>query len=124
MVFVGSYGASHVLSNSVSYCAAKAGLDMMARALAWDLRFTAFRCYCVHPYHVEGTPMASQVEQEIMHTKKITRQQAVEYQRKDLGATPPLVADDVACFVARLLDNEGGEFNWLSPSIQMSGAVR
>lgn len=103
VVLVGSYAHNHVLSNSVGYCAAKAGLDMAVRAMAWDLRATTFNVKVVHPYHIEGTPMAAYVEERVMETKGLDRADAILYSRKDIGVHDPLHGEEVAQTICRLV---------------------
>lgn len=123
-VVIGSYGHDHVLSNSVPYCAAKAGLDMAIRALAWDHRERDYRFHIVHPHHVLGTPMAEYVEQAVMDTKGLDSSDAMRYALKDLGDWPPLDPGDVARVVYRIVNNGPADAWNYVPQIKMYGPVR
>lgn len=84
IVLVGSYAHRHPFSTGTAYCAAKAGLDMAGRTLGWELTDKGFHTFVVHPYHVEGTPMWEEVQQGVMETKRMTREEADAYAHKDL----------------------------------------
>lgn len=99
ILFIGSYGHDHVLSNSAPYCAAKAGLAHATRCLAWDFR-GEFEIMIVNPYHVPSTPLGAEVVERLM-AGGMTREEAEAYQRKDMvegqeHLTPVVIAEYVA----------------------------
>jgi NAD(P)-dependent dehydrogenase (short-subunit alcohol dehydrogenase family) len=90
-------------TNGTLYCAAKAGLDMAARTLGWELTDRGYRVHVVHPYHVNGTPMWAQVEQDVMRTKNMTWEEADAYNRKDLKMPDLLTPEEVAEVITTLV---------------------
>lgn len=124
VVLVGSYAHDHVLSNSVPYCAAKAGLNHAVRCLAWDYG-DRFRFYIVNPHHVEGTPMERYVLDAIKRGKGFTEEDARAYQAKDLRTDANLTAPEVARVIAKLLDDPSDEWLWANgSSINLYGGIR
>jgi NAD(P)-dependent dehydrogenase (short-subunit alcohol dehydrogenase family) len=123
VVFIGSYAHDHVLSDSVAYCAAKAGLAQATRALAWDLTPAGFQFHIVHPYHVPDTPMGAAVVGNMMVQRGMTAGQAEEYQRKDLLLEDHLKPEEVASVVHWLL--EAPVAKWLGgQGINLYGGTR
>lgn len=123
IVFVGSYAHDHPFTNGTLYCAAKAGLDMAARTLGWELTDRGYRVHIVHPYHVNGTPMWAQVEKDVMRSKDMTWEEADAYNRKDLKMPDLLTAPEVAGAIASLLSTP--ELGWLSgQSLSLYGGSR
>jgi len=123
IVFIGSYAHRHPFSNGTAYCAAKAGLDMAARTLGWELTDIGFRVHIIHPYHVEGTPMWERVQADVMEANDWTRTQADDYARKDLKMPDPLSPLDIARTVAWLLNDPAAQ--WTSgTSIELYGGTR
>lgn len=124
IIFIGSYAHDHPFTHCTSYCTAKAGLDMAARSLAWELMPEGFRVHIIHPHHVQGTPMTDEVlkgMQEGVH--KMTPEQAEEYQRKDLRMPDLLKPEEIAEMVLWLLSSPVSA--WTSgTSIKMYGGVR
>ena len=124
IVFVGSFAHDHPFTHCTSYCTAKAGLDMAARCLAWELMPIGFHVHIVHPYHVQGTPMTEEVRkgmQEGVH--KMKPDEAVAYQYKDLRMPDLLTPEDIAMMVGTLLNNP--TMQWLGgTSINMYGGQR
>jgi NAD(P)-dependent dehydrogenase (short-subunit alcohol dehydrogenase family) len=57
----------------------------------------------VHPYHVNGTPMWAQVEQDVMRTKNMTWEEADAYNRKDLKMPDLLTPEEVAEVITTLV---------------------
>lgn len=103
IILIGSYAHDHVLSNSVPYCAAKAGLAHATRCLAWDLTSKGFLVYCVHPHSVRDTPMTKKVIREVAYTKGVTVVEAEEYWKKDLQLPSRLTKGEVAAVVNELV---------------------
>jgi NAD(P)-dependent dehydrogenase (short-subunit alcohol dehydrogenase family) len=123
IIFVGSYAHDHPFTNGTLYCAAKAGLDMAARSLGWELTDLGYRIQIIHPYHVNGTPMWSQVEQDVMRSKGMTWEEADAYNRKDLKMPDLLTPQEVAEVVEVLLENRA--MDWLSgQSLKLYGGSR
>lgn len=103
IIFIGSYAHDHVLSNSVPYCAAKAGLAHATRALAWDMTSKGFLIYCVHPHSVSDTPMTEKVIAEIAYSKGLSLEQAREYWKKDLRLHARLTKGEISQVVEHLV---------------------
>lgn len=104
IVFIGSYGYQHPFTNGTSYCAAKAGLDMAARTLGWELTDRGYRVHVVHPYHVAGTPMWEASEQDFARRRPdLSPEEQAAYHRKDLKMPDMLSAPEVADAVVALL---------------------
>lgn len=123
IVFVGSYAHDHPFTNGTLYCAAKAGLDMAARTLGWELTGNGYRIHIVHPYHVNGTPMWKQVEKDVMRSKGMTMEEADAYNRKDLRMPHLLTAPEVGSVISSLLNVP--EFGWMSgTSLRLYGGSR
>jgi NAD(P)-dependent dehydrogenase (short-subunit alcohol dehydrogenase family) len=121
IIFIGSYAHSHPFTNGTAYCAAKAGLNMAARTLGWELTGMDYRIHIVHPYHVPGTPMWQEVERGVMEAKGWTKEQADEYAAKDLRM-PHLTPQDVARTVALLCT---GDWDYTSGTpIELYGGSR
>lgn len=124
IVLVGSYANDHPFTHCTSYCAAKAGLDMACKSLAWELGTKNFQVHIVHPHHVQGTPMTDEVRkgmQEGIH--KMTREETVEYMEKDLRMPEILKPQEIADVVCWLLTDPAAE--WTSGTgIRLYGGVR
>lgn len=106
IVYVGSTAHARVLNASSTYCAAKAGLDMFSRAMAWELAPKGYRVFIVHPSNVEDTPMAEATIQGLQRVRGIDREQAEAYWGA-LNVLPRwLNADDVAEVVAWLVSGK------------------
>lgn len=123
IILIGSYAHDHPFTNGTLYCAAKAGLDMAARCLGWELTDRGFRVNIIHPYHVIGTPMWEDVQRGVMESKQMTREEADAYAEKDLKMPRPLSAEDVAAVVKTLLTEDA--FDWTSgQAINLYGGSR
>jgi NAD(P)-dependent dehydrogenase (short-subunit alcohol dehydrogenase family) len=126
IIFIGSFAQDHPFTHCTSYCAAKAGLDMAVRCLAWELAPEGFHVHIIHPNHVSGTPMTDQVRKGMMEgVHKMTQDEATEYQLKDLGPRMGrlLTPDDIAQMVVLILDNP--IMGWLAGNgLRMYGSVR
>jgi NAD(P)-dependent dehydrogenase (short-subunit alcohol dehydrogenase family) len=124
LVFIGSYAHDHPFTHCTSYCAAKAGLDMAARSLAWELMPEGFDVFIVHPHHVQGTPMTDVVRQGMKEgVHHMTDEEAEAYTRKDLRMPDILKPEEVAQMVGHLLGSK--TLRWTSgTSIKMYGGVR
>lgn len=123
IVFLGSYAHRHPFTNGTAYCAAKAGLDMAARTLGWELTDRGYRVFIVHPYHIPGTPMWAEVEKGVMESKGWTKEEADAYAHRDLKMPDLCTPREVAEVVADLLD--GGATDWLSgTALELNGGTR
>jgi NAD(P)-dependent dehydrogenase (short-subunit alcohol dehydrogenase family) len=122
IVFVGSYAHNHPFTNGTLYCAAKAGLDMAARTLGWELTDLGYRVHVVHPYHVQGTPMWEQVEKDVMATKGMTWEEADAYNRKDLKMPDLLKPVEVAEVIFQIVNIKA--LNWVTGPIELYGGSR
>lgn len=123
IVFVGSYAYTHPFTNGTLYCAAKAGLNMAARTLGWELTDYDFRVHIVHPYHVQGTPMWREVETGVMESKGMSWEEADAYNRKDLKMPDLLTAEEVGQVIANLLTIKAMEWTSGTP-IELFGGSR
>ncbi len=81
VVFIGSYNHDHPLSNGTPYSAAKAGLAMAVRSLAWDYTEQGYSFAIVHPSVVPGTQLSDD---------------AVQGSAETLGTDPASVAQSVS----------------------------
>jgi NAD(P)-dependent dehydrogenase (short-subunit alcohol dehydrogenase family) len=113
IILLGSYAHNHVLSNSVPYCAAKAGIDMAVKGLAWELTGQKYNVFGVHPHSVQDTPMTDRVIRQIMHSKILSREQAIDYWQKDIKLGSRLTKAEIARTIYMLLT---------PPTRHMSGA--
>lgn len=124
IVLLGSYAHRHPLSNSIPYCAAKAGINMAAQCLGWDYTKHGFYTVAVHPYHVtDSEHMWEEVQKNVMKAKWMTREQADEYANRDLQMPKPLSRWDIARTVSRWLESDAAA--WQSgSSIELFGGSR
>jgi NAD(P)-dependent dehydrogenase (short-subunit alcohol dehydrogenase family) len=103
IIMIGSFAHDHVFTNCTAYCAAKAGLEMASKSLAWEL-MPDFSVHTIHPHHVQGTPMTDEVQKGMMKgVHKMTREEANAYQRKDLRMPDIIKPEAVAEMVHLLL---------------------
>lgn len=123
IILIGSYAHRHPFSNGTMYCAAKAGIEMAGKTLAWDLTPYGYKVNVVHPYHVAGTPMWENVQDGVMATKNMTREEADRYAEKDLRTTRLSNGRDVAAAVRELLESEVGYFK-SGDSVELFGGTR
>lgn len=122
IVFVGSYAHDHPFTNGTLYCAAKAGLNMAARTLGWELTDMGYRVHVVNPYHVQGTPMWAQVERDVMKSKGMTLEEADAYNRKDLKMPDLLTPEEVAEVIFTVVETKA--MNWVTGPINLYGGSR
>jgi NAD(P)-dependent dehydrogenase (short-subunit alcohol dehydrogenase family) len=125
IVFIGSYNHDHVLSQGTAYCAAKAGLDMAMRSLAWECNPHHHRFFSVNPYQVPHTPMSDavvkQVAKAIGASEDVVRADAQRDRKLNYSLSP----GDVAQTVAHILTAPLPVRQWQSgASIDMYGGVR
>lgn len=124
LVFIGSYAYDHPFTHCTSYCVAKAGLDMAARSLAWELKPEGFDVHIIHPHHVQDTPMTQTVREGMMHGHlKLSEAEAEQYSRKDLRMPDLLKPEEIAELVHWLLTDKIAP--WLTGNgLRMYGSVR
>lgn len=123
IIFTGSYAHDHPFMNGTLYCAAKAGLNMAARTLAWELTDRGYRVACVNPHHVPGTPMWQEVERGVMESKGWTKEQADEYAHRELKMPNHLHPMNIGGVVAALLTNP--DLEWLAGAgLNLYGGTR
>jgi NAD(P)-dependent dehydrogenase (short-subunit alcohol dehydrogenase family) len=101
IVFTGSHAHRHPFSTGTSYCSAKAGINMAAQCLGWELTDKGFYTHVVHPYHVPYTAMWEQVQEGVINNKGMSREEADAYSLKD--AKLPLMKPSQVADVVRLL---------------------
>jgi len=122
IVFIGSMGYNHVLNGSAPYCAAKAGLAMFSKCLAYELAPKNYDVFCVHPSNTEGMPMSEQTIKELMRFRNLTRQQAEAYWAAELPRERWLQGYDIGGVVAWLVS---GQATYMSGSnVELSGGQR
>jgi NAD(P)-dependent dehydrogenase (short-subunit alcohol dehydrogenase family) len=122
IIFVGSYAHDHPFTNGTLYCAAKAGLNMAARTLAWELTDRGYRIHVVNPYHVNGTPMWTQVEKDVMKSKGMSWEEADAYNRKDLKMPDLLTPEEVAEVIFDVANRKS--MDWVTGPINLYGGSR
>lgn len=123
IVFIGSYAHRHPFTAGTAYSASKAGLEMAARNLGWELTSGGFYTTIVHPYHVEGTPMWEKVQNGVMEARGWTREEADQYAYKDALMGRLLSPAEVAEVVAWLLTADAAV--WLSgTNVELFGGTR
>jgi NAD(P)-dependent dehydrogenase (short-subunit alcohol dehydrogenase family) len=122
VIVIGSYAHDHVLSNSVPYCAAKAGINHAIKCLAWDYTGAGYRFHCVNPHSVEDTPMTQDVIKEIRATKNLTEGEALAYWNRTKVLPNRLTRDEVAKTVAWLI--KGPTDHLSGTSIELYGGER
>lgn len=121
VVVVGSYNHDHPLSYGTAYSAAKAGLAMAVKQLAWDYTKFGYTFNIVHPTVVEGTALSDHAQLESAAVRGIGRRQVQEEVRAARQMPEALRPRDVAEVVVDIL----GSSRWLSGAgINMYGGQR
>jgi NAD(P)-dependent dehydrogenase (short-subunit alcohol dehydrogenase family) len=122
IVYIGSMAYNHVLNGSAPYCAAKAGLAMFARCMAWELAPKNYDVFCIHPSNTEGTPMTQATIEGLQRYRGLSRAQATSYWAASLPKDRWLNRMDIGHVVAELID---GQHQYLSGSpIELAGGQR
>jgi len=106
IIYVGSMAYRQVLNGSSIYCAAKAGLNMFARCMAWELAPKGYDVYILHPGNVADSPMAESTINQLCRYRGITRQEAERYWNTGNPRTTILTKHDIAVLVEEILDNK------------------
>lgn len=121
VVFIGSYAHDHVITYGTAYSAAKAGLAMATRSLAWEC--PQFLWHILHPYHTPGTPMWNYVQKQVVANRGMTHEEADAYAQKDLKRDHMLTPMEIARLVSMLLEEPAAE--WLSgQGLNLYGGTR
>lgn len=124
VVFIGSYAYDHPITYGTAYCAAKAGLAMATRTLAWELAPKGYDFHIIHPYHTPGTPMWEFVQSQVVQNRGMSHEEAEAYAMKDARRGRLLDPATIAECVAFLL-NDTGVSEWLSGGgLDLYGGVR
>ena len=122
IIFIGSMAHNHVLNGSAPYCAAKAGLQMFAKCIAYELAPKGYRVYCINPSNVQDSPMSEATIQGLMRYKNLSRQEAEDYWGAECPMGTFLRKDEIAGVVSFLLTVEA---RYLSgTAIDLPGAQR
>ena len=79
IIYVGSMAYRNVLNGSSVYCAAKAGLNMFARCMAWELAPKGYDVYVIHPGNVKDSPMARSTIKQLAEYRGLTPLEAELY---------------------------------------------
>jgi NAD(P)-dependent dehydrogenase (short-subunit alcohol dehydrogenase family) len=121
IVFIGSMAYNHVLNASAPYCAAKAGLNQLAKCLAWELAHKGYDVYIVHPSNTEDTPMSDKTIQDIMRYRGLDLEEAREYwssvnvkghflQKQEIAETVSWLVSGKACHLSgTAIEMAGGQ---------------
>lgn len=123
IIFIGSYGYEHPFTAGTSYCAAKAGLDMAARTMGWELTDRGYRVHIIHPWHVEDSPMWDTTQELVGEARGWTREEADAYAFREEKMPRRLSTRDIAEVAHALLTVPA--FEWMSgQSVKLYGGVR
>lgn len=79
IIYVGSMAYRSVLNGSSVYCAAKAGLNMFARCMAWELAPKGYDVYVIHPGNVKDSPMTRSTIKQLAEYRGLTPLEAELY---------------------------------------------
>lgn len=79
IIYIGSMAHNHVLNASAPYCAAKAGLQMFAKCMAYELAPKGYRVYCINPSNVQDAPMSEATIQGLERFRGLSRKEAEAY---------------------------------------------
>lgn len=122
VIVIGSYGHDHILSNSVPYCAAKAGINHAVKCLAWDYTNEGYRFNCINPHSVSDTPMSHRVIEQIERTKGLSTSEAHAYWERTLLLPKRLTRAEVAEVVLWLMNSPTAHLS--GSSIELYGGER
>lgn len=106
IVYIGSMAYRNILNGSSVYCAAKAGLNMFARCMAWELAPKGYDVYVIHPGNVKDTPMAKSTMEQLAAYRKMTPLEAQLYWNTGNPRNTILSAHDIAVLVSEICDNK------------------
>ena len=103
IIFIGSMAHNHVLNASAPYCAAKAGLQMFAKCISYELAPKGYRVYCVNPSNVQDAPMSDATISGLMRFRSITKKEASEYWAAECNMGTFLTMDEICSTVEYLM---------------------
>ena len=106
IIYIGSMAYRNILNGSSVYCAAKAGLNMFARCMAWELAPKGYDVYILHPGNVQNTPMAEFTKKELCRYRGLTPLEAELYWNTGNPRITVLSAGDIATIVSEICDNK------------------
>lgn len=122
IVYIGSMAYRSVLNASAPYCAAKAGLAMFARCMAWELAPKNYNVFTVHPSNTKGTPMTEETIQGLMRYRNLDRAGAEAYWSANPLRTEMLTKENIGDVVAFLVS---GKADYLSGTqFELGGGQR
>jgi len=122
IIFIGSMAHNHVLNGSAPYCAAKAGLNMFAKCIGYELAPKGYRVFCINPSNVLNAPMSEETINGLMRYKSLSRDEAEAYWAAECPLGTFLSKDEIANIVAFCLTQEA---RYLSgTSIDLAGGGR
>lgn len=122
IVMMGSMAHRKVLSGMSVYCAAKAGLDMFAKCMAWELAPKGYDVFVVHPSSIENTPMADDIIAQMQDFKGIDAGAARSAWEKSFVRPDFLTAEEIAETVSFLVSGKASQAS--GTSIEMAGGQR
>lgn len=103
IIFIGSMAYNHVLNGSAVYCASKAGLNMFAKCIAYELAPKGYRVFCVNPSNVQDAPMSEATIRGLMDYRRLTREEAEAYWSAECPMGTFLNMREIATIVGDLL---------------------
>ena len=122
IIYVGSMAYRQVLNGSSIYCAAKAGLNMFARCMAWELAPKGYDVYIIHPGNVACSPMAEQTIAELQRYRRMDEAAAREYWNTGNPRDTVLTPDEIARLVCQLAS---GDYKYMAGNpIDLTGGQR
>jgi len=124
IVYIGSMAYRNVLNGSAPYCAAKAGLAMFARCMAWELAPKNYNVFCVHPSNTEHAPMSAETVRGLMRYRSLNREDAEAYWGASLPRSAWLQKQDIASVVSYLVSGDSGASYLSGSNIELGGGQR
>lgn len=106
IIYIGSMAYRNILNGSSIYCAAKAGLNMFGRCMAWELAPKGYDVYILHPGNVKDTPMAKSTMEQLAAYRGMTPLEAQLYWNTGNPRKTILSAHDIAVLVSEICDNK------------------
>jgi NAD(P)-dependent dehydrogenase (short-subunit alcohol dehydrogenase family) len=104
IIFIGSMAHNHVLNGSAPYCAAKAGLNMFAKCIAYELAPKGYVVYCINPSNVTDAPMTEKTIEGLMRYRGMSLGDAIKYWSSECPMGEFLTKQEIAEVVATLLN--------------------
>lgn len=122
IVLIGSMAYRQILNGSSIYCAAKAGLNMFGRCIAWELAPKGYDVYIVHPGNVANSPMAEQTIKELQRYRNMDEESAALYWNTGNPRNTILTPMEIARLVRVLVS---GKYQYLAGNpIDLTGGQR